>query len=87
MVILIHVVIALISIIQTTNLLLAPSKIKLYSTYALFAATLISGTYLIIAMPVHILTTCIEGIIYMGFVLWTIILVSSKLAKKTTQDA
>ena len=86
MVILTHVIIALVSVIQTTFLLFAPSKTKLYSTYVLFAATLASGTYLILTMPAHILTTCIEGIVYMGFVVWSIVFVSQKLAKKSTID-
>lgn len=84
--ILIHVAIALISIVQTTFLLFTPSKTKLYGTYALFGATLASGTYLSITRPTHIVTTCIEGIAYIGFVVWSIIVISRKLAKKTTTE-
>lgn len=86
MVILLHVLVALISVIQTTFLLFAPSKTKLYITYALFGSTLVSGTYLLITMPAHMVQTCIEGIVYMGFVIWSIVAASKKLEIKTTTD-
>jgi len=86
MVVLIHVMLALISIIQTTFLLFMPSKTKLYSTYALFGGTLLSGTYLILTRPVHMLTMCVEGVAYIAFVVWSIAFAYKKLAKKTTTD-
>lgn len=86
MVVLIHVMLALISIGQTTFLLFMPSKTKLYSTYALFGGTLLSGTYLILTKPVHMLTMCVEGVAYVAFVVWGIVFAYRKLAQKTATD-
>lgn len=82
MMILIHVLIALISIGQSTVLLFSPSQKKLTINYGLFVATLASGSYLLLTMPSHMVQTCVEGLLYMGFVIGSIIIAKVKLAKK-----
>ncbi len=69
MIILVHVTFALTSIVSTTVLAAFPSKAKMYLSYGLIAATLISGTLLIILTHVSILKTCISGLVYLCVVL------------------
>lgn len=82
MVILIHVVIACISVGYTTFLLFSPSKTKLIITYILFCMTVVSGTYLIITMPAHMMQTCLEGLGYMAFVIGGIIFAHAKIVHR-----
>lgn len=81
MLLVIHILIALSSIVQTTVLLFAPSSKKLTINYLLFGGTVISGTYLVISKPVHIVQTCIVGLLYMGFVIAGIIITQIRLSK------
>lgn len=83
MIILIHVLIALGSVGQTTLLLVSPSNRKLTVTYGLFLATVASGSYLLIVLPSHMIQTCIEGLLYMGFVVGAVVIAQKRLAKKT----
>lgn len=83
MVILIHVIIALTSVIESTVLLLSPTQKKLNLTYILFAGTIGSGTYVLFTIPSHMLQTCIDGLLYMGFVVSAVVIAKIRLAKKT----
>lgn len=65
MIILIHVCIALSSILWTTLLFLSPSRRKFLVNYALIGATFASGTYLVIATHSRLLPACIAGITYL----------------------
>lgn len=66
MAILIHVIIALASILYTTFVFLVPSEPKLKFSYGLIAATFISGTYLVVSKQAHLLSTCETGLVYLG---------------------
>jgi hypothetical protein len=70
MIVLIHVLIALSSIIATSILAIFPSRAKLYASYSLIAATLVSGTYLVISTHQPILKSCITGLVYLGVVMF-----------------
>ena len=80
MVILLHVLIALASLILTGITFLFPSKAKLFLSYTLVALTLVSGTYLVLTKPAHILQTCLEGLIYLAVVTVGIFSAQRKLA-------
>jgi predicted amidohydrolase len=67
--VILHVAAALSSIAYTTYLFVRPSAAKLHVTYGLVAATLASGTYLVLSKPVHILQTCMSGLLYIGVIL------------------
>ena len=69
MIVLIHVLIALTSIIFSSLLVIFPSKTKLRLSYLLIGLTLASGTLLVITTHVSILKTCISGLIYLAFVM------------------
>ncbi len=68
MVLFAHVFTALFSIVYASYLLFTPSKRKFYVSYASVAATVASGTYLVIKNQGHILKSCITGLIYLGIV-------------------
>jgi hypothetical protein len=70
MIVLAHVLIAISSIIATSVLAIFPSRPKLYTSYSLIAATLGSGTYLVISTHQPILKSCITGLVYLGIVMF-----------------
>jgi hypothetical protein len=80
MVLVLHILIALGSVGYTTYVFFAPSAAKLRASYALVALTILSGTYLAVSNPAHILQTCVSGLIYTGAVSVGIAFARKKLA-------
>ena len=76
----IHIAIALTSVFYTVYVLFNPSKKGLNASYALVAATIISGTYLVATHPVHMTQTCGEGLVYAGLMITGIFVIKHKLA-------
>lgn len=68
MVLLIHVGIALISVGITTFVCLWPTQTRLRISYGLVAATLASGTYVVVSSGAAILQACLSGLFYLGLV-------------------
>lgn len=81
MAIILHVLIALISIAYTGFTLLHPNKSKLNISYGLVGLTLITGTGLVIANPTHMVSACFSGIVYLSFMTLGIVTAHKKLAK------
>ncbi len=73
MIILVHVLVAIASVISTSVLFFVPSKRNFMITYSLIGLTFISGTYLIISMPTHLVSDCESGLSYIGVVLFGLI--------------
>jgi hypothetical protein len=71
--------IAISSVIYTTMLLLRPSQTKLFTSYALVAATLASGIYLTVVNPASMLRLCTTGLVYVVIVTAGITLARRKL--------
>lgn len=63
---LLHVTIALSSIAITTYACISPTLNKLRLSYSLIALTLITGTYLTVLNPGHLLQACMSGLIYVA---------------------
>jgi len=80
MVLILHIVIALSSVAYTTYLFFAPSKSKLRVSYSLVAATLVTGTFLVVANPSKMVSSCISGLIYIGAISLGLVAVQMKLA-------
>ena len=80
MMLILHISIALLSVIYTAFVYFAPSKAKLNGSYALVAMTVASGTWLIIANPAHMVQSCITGLVYLGVIFFGIALARRKLA-------
>lgn len=81
MIILIHVLIALSSIVAVSIAFALPSRLKLRISYVTIAATLISGTYLVVLAPAHMVQACISGLTYTGIVLVGIMATRVRLAR------
>jgi hypothetical protein len=79
MLVLTHVLIALTSVAFTTYLFVRPSQRKFYVNYGLIAATMASGTWLIIASHAPMLSSCLSGLTYIGAVTFGTILAHYKL--------
>lgn len=68
MILVLHIAVALASMAAATYVLFNPSKTGLRINYGLLAGTLASGTYMVATMSVHILQTCMSGLLYVGVV-------------------
>jgi len=64
MIVLLHVLIAISSIAHATYTFFRPSQNKLTISYGLIAATIASGTALIISTQGHMLESCMMGLLY-----------------------
>lgn len=80
MVLILHIIIALSSIVYTGYVLLKPTKRKINFSYSLVAATITTGTYLVILMPSHMVSACMSGLIYLAFVSVGLIFANKRLA-------
>lgn len=80
MLVLMHVMIALSSIVFTAFTFFMPSKYKLRVSQALIALTLISGTYLVFTLRVNLLRVCLMGLVYTAIVSYALVLANRKLA-------
>lgn len=65
MIILLHICIALASIALATYGYFRPSTKKVLVSYGFMLATIVSGTYLILASNTNILKSCIVGLVYL----------------------
>lgn len=84
MMLLLHIVIAFSGMVFTAYTYLAPSKRKLRASYAFAAATLATGTYLLVISPSHLVEACVMGLIYFAIVGAGVYLAQHKLAYQTT---
>lgn len=81
-ILLLHIVLAIFSLILTGILIFKPSKQKINYTFLLFLGTLATGTYMILTMNVNLLVTCMEGLIFMAVVLGGIAIARKRLIAK-----
>lgn len=65
MILLIHIIIALSSIVLTTIYGIAPSKTKARISYGLVGLTLVTGTYLVVRTHSPLLSSCMTGLAYL----------------------
>lgn len=79
MIILIHVVIALMSMLVGAALLARPARALFRAQYVLIAATLGSGTYLVVATGSPLLQTCATGLFYLAVVTAGLVLARRKV--------
>jgi hypothetical protein len=75
-----HILIALASLVFTTFLYFKPSQAKIYTSYALIAMTLGTGTVLILMNPGSLSKTWMSGLGYFAIALTGTILAQAKLA-------
>ncbi len=80
MIVILHVIIATMSIGLTTYAYVRPSVSKLRGAYGLVAMTLASGIYLVASSPSHMIQACTTGLVYLGVVSIGIVAARVKLA-------
>jgi hypothetical protein len=85
MILLTHIIIALASVAFASYLLIRPSRGKFYVNYAFIAATLASGTYLVLSTGVAMLSACASGLAYLAVVAGLSAVTWRKLAHQTTR--
>ncbi|HEY5549642.1 MAG TPA: hypothetical protein VIK37_00310 [Candidatus Saccharimonadales bacterium] len=86
MLVLLHVSIAISSLIYTGYVFLSPSKARIYGVYGFIAATLISGGVLAFVAHASLLSVCVSGLLYLGIVSIGIVASHKKLAKESAAD-
>lgn len=80
MLLLIHIGIALASIVYATSIFIKPADSKFKLAYILTGSTLVSGTILVVERSSHLVESCVSGLIYTFSVLILIVLSKRKLA-------
>lgn len=68
MVLVIHVTVAIVSVLTSLLSILSPSKSNLRTTQILTIFTVVSGVVLVVLHPDHLGTSCISGILYLGLI-------------------
>ncbi len=86
MIVLLHVVIAVTSLVFASLLLFKPSKTKFHINYGLVSLTLASGTYLVVSTHANIISACITGLMYTFAVSFLSVLAQIKLLKQTNRN-
>jgi uncharacterized membrane protein len=81
MILLLHILIALISVVIATYSFLSPSRAVLRGSYAFIALTLISGTVLVLSSPGHMIQACVSGLVYVSAVTAIVAAAKAKLAR------
>ncbi|MBW3569161.1 hypothetical protein KY385_03480 [Candidatus Parcubacteria bacterium] len=82
MFVLIHVLIAISTLVYTSYLYFYPAPNKFTPAYWMLGFTIASGTLLIFTTGANILKTCLIGLAYIGAVCAVIILAKHKLASQ-----
>ena len=81
MFLIVHILIAILSIIYTGYTLISPTKNKINASYFFVMTTIGSGSYLIFLNSSHLVGACISGLFYLGVVSVGILIARKKLAK------
>lgn len=88
MTVMLHVSIALLSIIITTAAYVSPTQWRLRSSYGLAGLTLASGLYLVASQPAYMVHACTAGVVYLSVVALGIVLARRKfIATKAAQTS
>ncbi|HEY8885902.1 MAG TPA: hypothetical protein VIM31_00150 [Candidatus Microsaccharimonas sp.] len=82
MIILIHVIIALTSLVIASFAFFNPTLKKLIVSYGFILGTVASGTYLLVTVPSHILQSCLSGLTYLTIVTIMTIFAHVRLHKR-----
>ena len=86
MVVLMHVIIALSSMLFTSYLYFVPTKRNFAISYILIGLTLASGTYLVFSTSTKLASACEAGLVYLGCVTVVIFAAQNKYAKSLVQN-
>lgn len=82
MLIVLHVLIAVTSILYGAISAIAPTKRRLHVSYGLVVATLASGTWLVVSLGSPILSSCVTGLLYLAVTCSGLIVAQRRLASQ-----
>lgn len=85
MILLLHIVIAISSLIHTALLYFLPSRAQFRVSYALVGLTIASGTALILTNSAHMIHACASGLVYLAIVFLGIALARGKFAREAKE--
>lgn len=85
MIVLLHVAIALLSVLYTGFVFMLPSHLRLNIAYGLVGLTIATGTYLTVMAPAHMVEACTAGLFYLAVMFVCISAVRRKLAEMADQ--
>jgi hypothetical protein len=85
MILILHIVIACVSILQSTYVFFRPSQLKLRTSYALVFLTVVSGSILLVLNPKSLAQVCYTGLAYLTVVFAEILFARHKLSKISKQ--
>lgn len=83
MIVILHVLIALASIVFVTAVYSKPTIKKLYTSYGLVVLTVLSGVYMTVSSPALMLRSCVAGIAYISVVSLVIVAMRAKVLRPT----
>lgn len=86
MLLLIHISIALLSIVVSGLTYARPAKRHFTASYILVGGTLATGTALVLLSPAHLGTACVSGLVYLSLVGATIGAARLKFATDPTRS-
>lgn len=66
MILVVHIILATVSIVYAFFAVIFPQKTKLPINYSLIIGTILSGGAAALANPEHLGKACIEGLVYLG---------------------
>lgn len=78
---LLHIIIALSTVGVSGLALLKPAKSRLYFSYVLTIATFLTGGYLVVMSPSHLVSACVSGLIFLGIVGTMLFAANNRLSK------
>ncbi len=87
MIIIVHVIIAILSILWTTYGYIRPTRTNIRASYALVVLVFVSGFYMVWSEPAQMIRACMSGLAYLGVVLLGIMATRRKLVGIQSEQA
>jgi hypothetical protein len=87
MVVILHILIAISSLLAVTYSLIRPSAKLVTVNYISIAATVLSGFFLVIFEPARMLHTCVAGLMYLAVAVTLSIAAQARLARVRSSES
>lgn len=82
MLLVVHIIIALSSILAGAIIMVKPTQNRVILNYGLIGATLTTGTYLVFSTGAHLMQACVSGLVYTSIVTFFTLQARKKLASQ-----
>jgi len=83
MILIFHIAVAISGIIASTLSAFSPSHKKIYVTYSLVGLTFVTGGYLVLSKPGHLVQSCMTGLVYLAVALSGVLTAHYRLSKQS----